>query len=414
MHDDSVIHLIRSLKNFMMLPREKGGTLQTTPEGGVWIEEFPSDPPSLALGGDIDGLLALRAVADTLNDPQAEQDFQKVYSSLRTSLKHYEARDWFYTDRYSARPRPLAHDMYGEAFVRLFLQLFDITRDPLMLSTSLRWGSFYEEGSRNSHGTVKRSRDGRYRLTGGIPKGELQNVLKGNIEDVTATPASVPDFGIDKLFDGNIDTYFSAAKNGLATLSLKLRKSNPVNTLRIALYNKELYPTELKIEIRNEENQDFRPVPYEMVSARRYVYYHFDDLSAKEVRITATKFSEQNRLVISEVSLGKMDWNNLTVPNCSRTTDPMRIAGPAFRLSLDAPDESLRELFVIYRHAESHEALAKAAWQWETLPLDTKQDVAPGENSYQFRVLCTQSAGERGWNGLQVVRVSEDEIVYRE
>lgn len=413
-HDESVIHLIQSLKNFMMLPVAKGGTLQKTPEGGAWIEEFPSDPPSLALGGDIDGLFALRAVADALGDRQAELDFQEVYSSLRTSLKQYDAGNWFYTDRYSARPRPLAHDMYGAAFVRLFLQLFDTTHDPLMLSTSLRWGSFYEEGSRNSHGTVKHDQDGYYRLSGGLPKGELQDILKNNIEDVTVTRTSIPGFGADNLFDGNIDTYFSADEKGPAALLIKLKKPEPVNTLRIGLYNKELYPTDLQIEIKAEGEQDFRPIPYDPMSARRYLYLHFADLSAKELKIAAATFSDQNRLVISEVSLGRMDWKNLTIPNCSRTTDPIRISGSAFRLSLDAPHESSGDLFVIYRHADSNEALAKAPWQWDAIAPKTTQDVAQGENFYQFRVLCAQAAGERGWKDLEIMGVPGNELIYRE
>ncbi|WP_342740146.1 D-glucuronyl C5-epimerase family protein [Bradyrhizobium sp. B117] len=412
--DESVVHLIQSLKNFMMLPVAKGGTLQETPEGGAWIEEFPSDPPSLALGGDIDGLLALRAIADAFNDTQAERDFQIIFSSLRTSLKQYDTGSWFHTDRYSARPPALAHDMYGLAFVRLLMQLFEITHDPLMLSTSLRWGSFYEEGSRNSHGTVKRDLDGYYRLSGGLAKFSGQDVLKGNIEEVTVTPISIPGFGADKLFDGNIDTYFGADEEGPATVLVKLKKPGPINTLRIGLYNKELYPTDLRIEIKSEGEQDFRPIPYDQTSDRRYLYLHFAELNPKEVKIAATKFNDQNRLVISEIWLGRMDWTDRTIPNCSRTTDPVRMGGSSFRLSLDAPHESKREVFVIYRHANTNEGLAKASWQWDTIIPETTQDVAQGADLYQFRVLCTQAVGERGWKGLEIMSVPGNQLIYRE
>lgn len=411
-HDTTVVHLIRSLKNFMMLSVEKGGTLQTTPEGGAWIEEFPSDPPSLALGGDIDGLLALRAVADAFDDSGAKRDFQRVYSSLQTSLKQYDSGNWFYTDRYSARPPPLAHDMYGAAFVRLFMQLFDMTHDPLMLSTSLRWGSFYEEGSRNSHGTMKLDKD-TYRLSGGLPKNEMVDLLKGNIADVATTPISVAGFGADKLFDGNIDTYFSADKNGLATVLIKLASPASVNTLRVGLYNKELYPTELALEIKADGAADFRPISYENVNARRYLYYHFDETRAKEIRITASKFSAQDRLVISDIALGKMDWTDLQASNCSRTTDPVRVDDSAFKLSIDAPKSSSSGMVVIYRFADSNDALAKSPWQWEPLPLDVPHQITQSSNLYQFRVLCTQAAGERGWKNFKVVTPA-NKIIYQE
>jgi hypothetical protein len=55
--DKSVLPLINELKNFLFLPQEKGGVLRTTPEGGIWFEEYPSDPPSFVWNGNVSTIL---------------------------------------------------------------------------------------------------------------------------------------------------------------------------------------------------------------------------------------------------------------------------------------------------------------------------------------------------------------------
>src|SRR4051794_16673670 len=145
--DQSILPVIRRVKNGMMLPVSEGGTTAVSPEGGIWIEEFPTDPPSLALGSFINSIIALHEVAELFpDDGGTRNEFDAAVSSLKASLRHYDSGNWTYVYRWPGLGRPaLADEMYGPAFPRLMQELAEITKDPLILATSLRWRSFYED-----------------------------------------------------------------------------------------------------------------------------------------------------------------------------------------------------------------------------------------------------------------------------
>src|SRR3954451_3192970 len=96
-----------------------------------------------------------------------------------------------------------------------------------------------------------------------------------------------------QLFDGDMNTYLSLSA-GPARIHLQIKNPQLVNTLRLGLYNVDLYPEDLQIEIRAEGEKDFERIPFLREASRRYIYYHFDPVWAEEVRISATRFSQQN------------------------------------------------------------------------------------------------------------------------
>lgn len=414
--DGSILPLIRRIKNLMMLPVSEGGTLARTPEGGIWIEEFPSSPPSLVLGGAIDAVYALHEFAELFpDDTQARTDFDSAVGSFKASLRHYDDGRWVYTDRYP-RPaaQPPAHDNYGELFPALLKGLYEITADPALLATSLRWGSFFEQTPLLAEGNVRRDGNGVYRLVPGPPKRALEDALQDSLETVSA-PEAIEGFGADKLFDADIDTYFGAAAPGAARIDIRLKRPKVVNTLRFSLYNIALYPTEIDIQIKPEGSQEFESVAYEReLLSRRHIYYRFNAARAKELRVVATRFSEQGRLVISGLALGKMDWQDRAAPaSCNYTTPAIRLATTSFRVAIDAPAESAKEMFVIYRRADDSGALQSSPWQWDAINPFQPHEIAATDGVYQFRVLCTREAGQRGWKGLTVLD-RDNRVAYRE
>src|SRR3954463_6063889 len=166
----------------MMRPVSQGGTIATSPEGGIWIEEFPTDPPSLVLGSFIDTIIVLHQVATLFpSDAQARADFDAAVASLKMSLKHYDTGNSTLVYRWPGLSSPaLADEVYGPAFPRLMGELAEITNDRLVLVTSLRWRSFYEDVHERRAGNVHLDAYGKFRVGMGLPKREIVDVLKGN------------------------------------------------------------------------------------------------------------------------------------------------------------------------------------------------------------------------------------------
>jgi hypothetical protein len=267
-----------------------------------------------------------------------------------------------------------------------------------------------------SQGNVLPDEHGTYRLAPGLPKRELADTLKGNVDIIRVSPDPYPDYGPDKLFDSNMNTYLSMG-TGPARLHFRLHEPKLVNTLRISLYSVDLYPKDLQIEIAVDGENGFRSIPFVEESSRRHIYYHFDPVWAEELRISATRFSQQDRLVLSGLALGAMNWSNREKPTyCSHTTPPVELDAPAFRVQIEAPPESAKQIYLIYRHAPDRAGIEGSPWQWDYVdPFEPREIAATDRNDkiYQFRVLCTPEAGYRGWRGLTILK-QDNEIVYQE
>lgn len=415
--DASILPVIKVLKNGMMLPVAKGGTIAKTPEGGIWIEEFPTTPPSLALGsfmGSIDALHDFTLQFPT--DKQAQQDLKATMASLKASLKYYDVGRWLRSDRHGPPAGPPA-DGYGNIIPQMLLYLVKFDKDPRLLETSLRWRSFFEDVHLKAAGNVSKQSDGLYHPDIVANKSAFAEISKDVVEVASVSPKFYPDYGPDKLFDDNIDSYFSADV-GPAEINLHLKQSQSFNTLRISLYSVDLYPLDTKIEVKAGD-EDFKDLPYEVEADRRFIYFRFaGEVKADEVRVSATRFSQQNRLIISGLAFGNMKWDDRSEPAyCSHTTPPVEKKVASFQIKIDAPAASAGQIFVIHRHAASVEAIDAAPWEWDYLdPLNPRQTpslAGAAQPVHQYRVLCTADAGKRGWKSM-TVQTKEGASVYRE
>jgi len=84
---------------------------------------------------------------------------------------------------------------------------------------------------------------------------------------------------------------------------MRLKRGTAVNTLVLGLYNVELYPLDLKILLRDDAGP-WQAIAYERANDRRHFAYYFPTTRIREIRLEATNFHGQNRLILSEVALG--------------------------------------------------------------------------------------------------------------
>lgn len=133
--DQKIESLIHSIVNFMLYPVEKGGLSTTTPEGGFWIEEYPSLPGSYVLNGFITIIFSLYEYLENFNNSDSIiNTYHSCLTSLKNSLKFYidANHNWLFYDRYLNR-KVYCNFNYMELQIEQFSALYEITKEPLFI-----------------------------------------------------------------------------------------------------------------------------------------------------------------------------------------------------------------------------------------------------------------------------------------
>lgn len=403
--DASVLPLIKRLKNYMLLPIEKGGVSAKSPEGLLWIEEFPTQPVSFVLNGFISSTFGLYEYVKLFpKDLSAAAQYQEAIASIKAAIPHYDAGDWTYLDR-RAQPYPKSNDLYARGYVWQTASLWRLTGDPFFLRTSLRWSSFFDDVHlKRMSNTLER--DGVQKV---LPNLDANFPGKNSLASAKAlrSPKAIPGYGLDQLWDENFDTYFGPMSNGPVTFEFKLARKTVANTLALSLYNVGLYPKDLTIEVRGASWQNYRTVPYRLTTSRRNFVYHFDQpVEASSIRIRAGQFAGQDRLVIGDLSFGFSPKRSVYPDHGSTTSEPMWLESGYYLVKLLVSAESQDAVFVMYRKGSTADATATAPWEWEMLD-PFRDDAFKSEGGFfQFRIVGTTEAAKRGWSTIEVKKAA--------
>jgi hypothetical protein len=401
--DESVKPFIRQLKNYMLLPKADGGVTVTSPEGGMWIEEFPSEAPSFVLNGFVSATFGLYEYTRLFpEDDAAKAQLADAVASIKAALPHYDAGDWTYLDRRS-QPYPKAVDSYAWQYVGQMRSLWQISGDSAFLQASLRWASFCNDVNFARGGNMKLDEDGVVRLHPILQVVPPEDVLPGNVEVVEATP-TMPGYGADQLFDANFDTYMAPAAEEPSVVDLRLKTPQIVNAVVLRLYNVELYPERLTILAQEPGSSDWVPLDHRSIADRRNIIYYFREITAGRIRIQAMRSHGQNRLVIADLMAGRAYPPSVGTPEFATYLTPVfPVLSGRFSIRLDVPNESTGSVFVIYRHADKLSDVEQAPWVWDALHPSADEARERKAAFYQFKVLATREAGERGVAAFRVV-----------
>jgi len=306
--DGRVLALISKLKAYMLMSEAEGGVTVTSPEGKLWIEEFPSDPPSFVLNGFISAVFGLYEYTRLFSKgTEARQQLTEALTSIKLALPAYDTGAWALLDRRAA-PYPWANDSYMTVYIKQLQTLAEVSGDPFFSAMSLRWRSFFDDVHVHWPGNTERTPDGVYRVKSEFPVNLPANVLRDNVESIDSTP-TYDGFAADSLpcplGSANTDyqSYFAPREEGPAFIQMRLKRGTAVNTLVLGLYNVELYPLDLKILLRDDAGP-WQAIAYERANDRRHFAYYFPTTRIRKIRLEATNFHGQNRLILSEVALG--------------------------------------------------------------------------------------------------------------
>ncbi|WFU18919.1 D-glucuronyl C5-epimerase family protein [Bradyrhizobium sp. CB3481] len=391
--DASVLPLIKKLKNFMFLPRDKGGVLAKSPEGGIWFEEYPSDPPSFVWNGNVSTVFGLYEFVRLFpNDKDASEQLDQAFASLKASLPAYDTGDWTVLDRRS-RPYPKATTGYAIGHAVQLKTLAEITHDKFFQRAWLRWQSFFDDANFDAYGTMRES-NGVLRLASRPATPMPLDQLAGNIEVISSTP-TVPGYGVETLFDRKDDTYFAPSENGETHLHLRLRRPVSANLLSLGLYNPILYPRSLKLEIK-ECGSELKPISYTLSSSRLVLSYYFARQEICEIRVSSAQNAGQNRMVLSELSIGNQPLQSELPAIGSYVTSVYRMTEPAFTVRLITTQQPAMAT-AMYRCADTVDKINTHGWVFDMLD-PVRGDSRPSPAGFcQFKFVSDPNSAVAGW-----------------
>jgi len=130
-----------SLQSFFVEVKNEGVTYKDPDTGGWWYEEYPNPynpKESRVLNGFIFALLGIHEYYERTGDENAKYLFDKGIIELKNHLSDYDTGEWTYYDQLGN----YAGINYHHIHVKLLLQLYEITPDPVFKEYYQKWKSY--------------------------------------------------------------------------------------------------------------------------------------------------------------------------------------------------------------------------------------------------------------------------------
>ncbi len=141
-NDKSVLPLMVKIKNLVVLPVSKGGMMDTTAQGYVWIEEYPKSKQHLHV---LNGFMVTVLLMDDYcrffpGDTETRRIINDCIVSLKKSISYYDTGSWLKYDRGTSSGN--VNNWYMKAQVIEADQLYRLTKDDFFKKVSLLWSTY--------------------------------------------------------------------------------------------------------------------------------------------------------------------------------------------------------------------------------------------------------------------------------
>lgn len=149
--DQSILPRIKKIALPLLTPAKNGGTLSRTPEGGLWIEEYPRSIQSPnVMNGFINGLIGLREYCMFFpEDRRASRIHDECMQTLINSFPIFDRPNWTNYNRRWIYP---ARNLYVRFQIFQLRHLYELTRNRLFFRQMMLWSMFLH--TKPSHETV--------------------------------------------------------------------------------------------------------------------------------------------------------------------------------------------------------------------------------------------------------------------
>jgi hypothetical protein len=138
--DDRFLEVTQQAYQVFLKPIPEGGVASYFPDGSLIFEEFPTDPPSHVLNGNIFALLGIYDFGEFWNDQGAKELFRAAAKGLKKNLFRYDTGYW---NLYDLHPtHRLASPMYIKVHVQLLTILAKVTGDTYFREIATTWQNY--------------------------------------------------------------------------------------------------------------------------------------------------------------------------------------------------------------------------------------------------------------------------------
>lgn len=144
----------------------EGGVCTHDDEGNLWLEEFPTRPPSRVLNGFIFALWGVMDLYRVTGDSKARDVWQSGLHTLKTNLHRYERVFW---SCYDLLRRTISSLGYHQLHVLQLDVLSQLTGEPTFAEYAQRWQA-YADGQYRLRRLVMRKAAGALRRAGLLPQ----------------------------------------------------------------------------------------------------------------------------------------------------------------------------------------------------------------------------------------------------
>ncbi|MFZ7118441.1 MAG: D-glucuronyl C5-epimerase family protein [Bacteroidota bacterium] len=316
--DKNVIPIIKKVRDFLFLPLDKGGLLNKTAEGNIWIEEYPNSKQHLhVLNGFFITTIGIIEYCTLFpDDKYAEEIKQECLTSIKKSVQFYETgNNWLTYDRGA---KASVSSWYMKAQVLEMEHLFRLTKDTFFRKQSMIWATYTFErpldmpscylNYANLGIPVKRVNNNF------VQAEDRSNILTRNIvTNDTAIGFKTRFFG-QYLLDNSNKTFFDltlASATNKGQIKYKLSKNITVGSVIFKLINDTVNINLEQVTYSSDSGKTTKSISqFEKVASTNKVEYWFK--SPVDINMLTLQFSNKQKPVagITEVQLTPITEEN--------------------------------------------------------------------------------------------------------
>ncbi|MCU0435669.1 MAG: D-glucuronyl C5-epimerase family protein [Bacteroidia bacterium] len=364
--DKTALTKMKQVARFMIRMQDKGGTIGKTPEGYLWIEEYPNSKSSpQVLNGFINGLLGLAEYLEVFPaDTAARRIHDSAYKALVATVHKYDTPLW---TNYNRNNSGVTND-YMRYEITQMEHLFYYYHDSVFYRQKMIWGPMAVNKFDNRH-TFYKAPKFQYAIPLDSSKVNGRLTVKPILEDsICGIPKGITAGKKHYPRTDSLDIVFR--KKAGHTLSWENE------TRFICLRFDTLYATLPKVLVKND-NEKWRPAKVRIQNGRLFVESekHFTSLLFKPGK-------QKYRLRYAGCLR-----HNYAVPEFLfykyKTTHYLD-SSQNYRISCHT--ENVAQAIVFYRYAVKKETLVTTIWkQYQCVELNSTF-TPPAEGYYEFYI----------------------------
>jgi hypothetical protein len=410
--DKTVLPLIVKLKNLMLLSVKEGGNLGRTPEGNIWIEEYPnSKRKAQVLNGYFIILVGLFEYCQLFPlDVEAKNKLAEGIASLKISVDKYDTGSWLLYDRTSGA---MASNWYMKAQVLEMKHLYLLTQDDFFKRQMMLWSTYIDNHPISLPGCL--ITDHKFSTKIEKPQNDWYNASFHLPELLKQSSISA----LESNFETNQDKLiklFDAKKQVSEEAKYDAKQVKGKRTPKIHFnLHEQVFIDNLSVSISDDKQFDIKNIKVRYMPANSskykkiklqesYIYKNKQFFTFKEPAIIQA--AEINfKIPNNQFEIYGINFHNSAQSSSTLFshfyTDEIIIDQETFSIKLD--HKKVKEVVVFYKFSATKEGLKTARWSGaNSLYTNELSGIKTKAKYYQFLIVFDSPSNQSGVKTLEI------------